>query len=94
MEEDYGAWENDEIPNPDLSATWRRQPKLPALRHGESQQFGLLPLDGAKVRVWDSKVFPRPIIIMKKIGCNFNEYSRFKVLRVQKVLFFLLFFLF
>ena len=26
-------------------------------RHGESLQFGLLPIDGAIVSVWDSAVF-------------------------------------
>jgi len=31
------------------------------LLHGEGPQFGLLPLDGAKFRVWASKIFPRPI---------------------------------
>jgi len=60
-----GAWESCEIPNADLGAISRQQPKLSALRHGESRQFTLLPLDGAKVSVWDYIVFPRPMATAK-----------------------------
>jgi len=31
-----------------------------ALRYGEGRQLRMLPLDGAKVSVWDSKMFPLP----------------------------------
>jgi len=33
--------------------------------HGEGRQFKLLPPDGAKVRVRDSKVFLRPEKVVK-----------------------------
>ena len=40
-------------------------PKQPAQMHGEGRQFKLLPPDGAKVRVRDSKVFLRPEKVVK-----------------------------
>jgi len=44
MERTYEAWEN---------TIQRQQLELTVLRLADGRQFGLLPLDGAKVRVWD-----------------------------------------
>jgi len=41
----------------------------------QNRQFGLQPLDGAKVMVWDSSVFPCPVPLAKEenVGGPFEE---------------------
>jgi len=55
--------ENEGVPSIDFGAILRQQPELTALRHEESRQFELPPLDGAKARFLHEKhallTFPR-----------------------------------
>jgi len=53
----YGeARENCGISNHEFGAIYRQQPKLPTFFMPFGHQFGLLPQDGAKVRVLDFSV--------------------------------------